>query len=165
MENPWAGEAALVLDGQRLVLRLTLGALATLEASMDADGIVALVRRFEEGTFTTRDVFAVLLAGLRGGGWDGRAQALLDGTVEGGPGGGDARRRRASGPGLRAAGRGAMTLDWSALMRAGIGGLGLSPQAFWALTPVELALLMGVGARPAPMDRAGLAALAARYPD
>ena len=85
MANPWAGEVALVLDGRRHVLRLTLGALAALEASMATDGIVSLVGRFEDGAFTTRDVVAVLLAGLRGGGWDGSAEALLDGVIEGGP--------------------------------------------------------------------------------
>ena len=29
--NPWAGEVALTLDGERRVLKLTLGALAELE--------------------------------------------------------------------------------------------------------------------------------------
>ena len=56
-------------------------------------------------------------------------------------------------------------MDWAALMAAGIRGLGLSPEAFWALTPAELAFLLGLGAAPGAMDRAGLAALAARFPD
>ncbi|UWQ21003.1 gene transfer agent family protein [Jannaschia sp. W003] len=86
MTNPWAGEAALVLDGRRRVLRLTLGALAALEAELgEGDGLVALVARFEAGRFRTRDVVAVLLAGLRGGGWEGRAAALLEGEIGGGP--------------------------------------------------------------------------------
>ena len=34
MANPWAGEVALVLDGQRHVAKLTLGALAELEAAL-----------------------------------------------------------------------------------------------------------------------------------
>ncbi len=33
MANPWAGEVALLLDGQRHVAKLTLGALAELEGS------------------------------------------------------------------------------------------------------------------------------------
>ena len=85
MGNPWAGEVALVLDGTRHVLRLSLGALAELEATLPGDGLVALIERFEGGAFGTRDVIAVLIAGLRGGGWDGSAAEVLDGEVEGGP--------------------------------------------------------------------------------
>lgn len=55
-------------------------------------------------------------------------------------------------------------MDWSGLMRAGIAGLGLRPVEFWALTPAELMLMLGLGAA-APMDRARLDALAAEYPD
>lgn len=56
-------------------------------------------------------------------------------------------------------------LDWPGLMRAGIRGLGLRPTEFWALTPAELALMLGVEAGPAMMTRARLASLAARFPD
>ncbi|PWJ19152.1 gene transfer agent family protein [Jannaschia seohaensis] len=83
--NPWAGEVALTLDGERRVLKLTLGALAELEAAMEADSLVALVERFETGGFSARDVAALLLAGLRGGGWSGGAGNLLDAEIEGGP--------------------------------------------------------------------------------
>ena len=55
--------------------------------------------------------------------------------------------------------------DWPALMRAGMRGVGLSPAAFWALTPAELALLRGQGAGRAPMGRAGLDRLMGAYPD
>lgn len=55
--------------------------------------------------------------------------------------------------------------DWPALMRAGLHGLGLSPDAFWALTPVELQLMLGSDASKAPMLSDGLAALMAAYPD
>ncbi|SMX42042.1 gene transfer agent family protein [Actibacterium lipolyticum] len=84
MGNPYAGEAALVLDGQRHVLKLTLGALAELEASLGADTLVALIERFEGGAFSTRDVLALLLAGLRGGGWSGSAADLAQAEVSGG---------------------------------------------------------------------------------
>jgi hypothetical protein len=83
--NPYAGEVALVLDGERHVLRLTLGALAALEAELGADSLVALVERFETGRFATRDVVALLIAGLRGGGWRGAPDALMDGEIAGGP--------------------------------------------------------------------------------
>lgn len=56
--------------------------------------------------------------------------------------------------------------DWPALMRAGMVGLRLSPEAFWRLTPAELALMLGQGGgAAAPLNRAGLAALQAAYPD
>ncbi|WP_143534434.1 gene transfer agent family protein [Roseovarius albus] len=83
--NPWAGEVALVIDGQRHVLKLTLGALADLEAGLESDSLVALVERFEQGAFSTRDVLALIVAGLRGGGWQGRAADLLSAEIEGGP--------------------------------------------------------------------------------
>ncbi len=55
--------------------------------------------------------------------------------------------------------------DWPGLMRAGIQGLGLKPAEFWALTPAELLLMLGETGGAAPMGRAGLEALAARFPD
>lgn len=55
--------------------------------------------------------------------------------------------------------------DWPILMRAGIKGLGLRPAHFWTLTPAELAFLLGVEDGQLPMDRAGLEALEARFPD
>lgn len=85
MANPWAGEVALVIDGKRRVLKLTLGALAELEAGLESDTLVALVERFETSAFSTRDVLALIVAGLRGGGWDGSAADLLAAEIEGGP--------------------------------------------------------------------------------
>lgn len=83
--NPYAGEVALTMDGDRHVLKLTLGALAELEAEMEADSLVALVERFETGRFGVRDVARLLLAGLRGGGWRGNAGSLLAAEIGGGP--------------------------------------------------------------------------------
>lgn len=62
-------------------------------------------------------------------------------------------------------GAGASGFDWPALMRAGIGRLGLRPRDFWALTPVELRLMLGLEAGPAPLSRQRLEELAARFPD
>lgn len=84
MANPWAGEVALVLDGQAHVLKLTLGALAELEDGLKTGGLVDLVRRFESGGFSSRDVLALLVAGLRGGGWQGAPKDLLTADIEGG---------------------------------------------------------------------------------
>ncbi len=85
MANPWAGEVELVVDGEPRTLRLTLGALAELEAAMGEDSLVALVERFETGRASTRDVLSLIVAGLRGGGWVGRADDLLTAEISGGP--------------------------------------------------------------------------------
>ena len=84
MANPWAGEVAVVLDGTPHMARLTLGALAELEEALQAGSLLDLVERFEAGRFSTRDVLALLVAGLRGGGWDGGAADLRTVEVEGG---------------------------------------------------------------------------------
>lgn len=84
MANPWAGEVSLVVDGQTYVLRLTLGALAELEATFEAGSLVEIVQRFETGGYSSGDVLAILRAGLKGG----RADPLPDlehGEIEGGP--------------------------------------------------------------------------------
>ncbi|SNR60853.1 Phage tail tube protein, GTA-gp10 [Puniceibacterium sediminis] len=75
----------IVIDGTPHVMRLTLGALAELEAGLESKSLVALVERFEAGNFTTRDVLALIVAGLRGGGWQGRAADLMAAEIEGGP--------------------------------------------------------------------------------
>ncbi|MEO0943588.1 MAG: gene transfer agent family protein [Pseudomonadota bacterium] len=85
MANPWEGEVEILLDGEVHVMKLTLGALAELEAGMEADSLVALVERFETGAFSTRDVLALIVAGLRGGGWRGDTRDLLTVEIDGGP--------------------------------------------------------------------------------
>ena len=85
MANPWAGEVRLVLDGEPHACKLTLGALAEMEAALESGSLIDLVERFEAGRFTTRDVLALIVAGLRGGGWRGTARDLLSAEIEGGP--------------------------------------------------------------------------------
>jgi len=85
MANPWAGEVTLVIDGQPHVARLTLGALAELEARLETGTLVDLVARFEGGRFSGRDVLALIAAGLRGGGWTGTETDLMTAEIEGGP--------------------------------------------------------------------------------
>ncbi|MFN6951050.1 MAG: gene transfer agent family protein [Albidovulum sp.] len=85
MANPWAGEVELRLDGKRHVARLTLGALAELEAGLGTQTLVELVERFEAGRFSSRDVLMLIVAGLRGGGWEGTAEDLLRVDIHGGP--------------------------------------------------------------------------------
>ena len=85
MANPHTGEVALTLDGQRHVAKLTLGALAELEEALETGSLFELVDRFEGGKFSTRDVLALIVAGLRGGGWQGSAADLRTVEIAGGP--------------------------------------------------------------------------------
>ena len=85
MANPYAGEVAVWLDGQRHVAKLTLGALAELEVALEAGSLIDLVERFEAGRFSSRDVLALIVAGLRGGGWQGTAVDLRSVDIGGGP--------------------------------------------------------------------------------
>jgi hypothetical protein len=83
--NPWAGEVALVIDGQRRVMRLTLGALAALETRLGAGSLVDLAERFEGASFRTTDVIALIEAGLDGGGAPLERAALERAEIAGGP--------------------------------------------------------------------------------
>ena len=56
-------------------------------------------------------------------------------------------------------------LDWPGLLRAGLHGLGLKPAEFWALTPVELMIMLGREAPAGGFTRARLDSLMARFPD
>jgi hypothetical protein len=85
MANPFASEVAITLDGVAHVAKLTLGALAELEHALQASSLVELVERFEQGQFSSRDVLALIVAGLRGGGWSGTAADLLQVEIHGGP--------------------------------------------------------------------------------
>lgn len=85
MANAWTGEVALVIDEEQHVLKLTLGALAELEAGLGSSTLVELVERFESGRFTSRDVLALIVAGLRGGGWQGSSSDLMHADIAGGP--------------------------------------------------------------------------------
>jgi Phage tail tube protein, GTA-gp10 len=85
MSNPWAGEVTIVLDGVPQVAKLTLGVLAELETTLATGSLIDLVERFETRAFSTRDVLALIVAGLRGGGWRGSASDLLSVEIGGGP--------------------------------------------------------------------------------
>ena len=83
--NPWAGEVEVFLDGKPHKARLTLAALAELEAEIGAESLVDLAARFESGAVRGRDVLAVLLAGLRGAGFQGGSQDLIAVELEASP--------------------------------------------------------------------------------
>ena len=85
MGNPYRGDVDLVVDGEVLPMRLTLGALAELESGLKSDGLMALIERFEGGDFSALDIVALLVAGLRGAGWQGTQKDLLAAEIGGGP--------------------------------------------------------------------------------
>lgn len=85
MENPWSGVAQLEIDGVERAMSLTLGALAELETVLGDDTLVALVERFESGQFSSRDVLSLIIAGLRGGGWNVTSAELVAAQIKGGP--------------------------------------------------------------------------------
>ncbi|MEL6840850.1 MAG: gene transfer agent family protein [Pseudomonadota bacterium] len=85
MANPWTGEVSVRIDGVPHVCKLTLGALVGLEEALGERSLVELAERFESGAFSSRDVMAVIVAGLRGGGWRGMSSDLMTVEIEGGP--------------------------------------------------------------------------------
>jgi hypothetical protein len=93
MANPWAGEVAIEIDGVVRPMKLTLGALADLEAGLGEASLIALVERFEAGRFSARDVLALIVAGLRGGGW---AECSVAGLAAADIGGGAVGAARAA---------------------------------------------------------------------
>jgi uncharacterized phage protein (TIGR02216 family) len=56
-------------------------------------------------------------------------------------------------------------MDWPNLMRAGLHDLRLPPDVFWALSPAELQIMLGLDRRLMPMARDRFNALWAAYPD
>lgn len=82
--NPWAGEVCLTIDGVPQQMKLTLGALAELEAELQTGSLIDLVERFESGGFSARDLLLLLGAGLRGGGVSMTTEALAAAEIEGG---------------------------------------------------------------------------------
>jgi hypothetical protein len=85
MANPWAGEVTVVIDGVPHNCKLTLGALAELEAALGTGSLLDLIHRFEGAAFSGADVMAVIVAGLRGGGWTGTIADLITAEIAGGP--------------------------------------------------------------------------------
>lgn len=84
MPNPQRGEISAVFDGEMRTLCLTLGALAELEARLQAGDLMGLSERFAGGRISARDLTAILGAGLRGGGNAITDDDLARMTIEGG---------------------------------------------------------------------------------
>jgi Phage tail tube protein, GTA-gp10 len=85
MANPWRGEVELVVDGEPRTLRLTLAALAELEARLESESLIDLIERFETGGFRVRDLIALIVAGLNGGGWKVSEAEFVRRSIDGGP--------------------------------------------------------------------------------
>jgi hypothetical protein len=66
-------------------MRLTLGALAELEARLECTSLLEMIARFETGGFRVKDLISLLTAGLNGGGWRITEEELLQGNINGGP--------------------------------------------------------------------------------
>ena len=85
MVNPERGDVAIVIDGVERPMRLTLGALAALEARLETGSLVAMVEAFERGNVRTSQLVALLWAGLNGAGWDVSYDQVAASRVDGGP--------------------------------------------------------------------------------
>lgn len=85
--NRRRGEVEAVIDGERRVLCLTLGALAELETAFAAGDLGGLAARFSSGRMRAADMIRILGAGLRGGGNpcsdDEVAAMMVDGGIAG----------------------------------------------------------------------------------
>ena len=67
MANPYRGEIALSVDGKVYTLRLTLGALASLEARLGAASLSDLMDRLMGSAVSFREVETVLTEALMAG--------------------------------------------------------------------------------------------------
>jgi hypothetical protein len=68
MANPHRAECSLELDDRHYVLRLTLQALAEIEAGFAVDGLQALGARLSSSAISTADLVRIAGALIRGGG-------------------------------------------------------------------------------------------------
>lgn len=82
--NRHRGEVDAVIDGERRVLCLTLGALAELETAFEAENLADLAARFSKGRLSATDMIRILGAGLRGGGNLMSDEDLATMTIDGG---------------------------------------------------------------------------------
>ena len=84
MVNLHRGETALMVSGEALPMRLTLGALAELEQAFAVDSLPALGERFVDGRLSARDIIRIIAAGLRGAGRGFRDDEVAELRFDGG---------------------------------------------------------------------------------
>ena len=82
--NRRRGEVEAVINGERRILCLTLGALAELETAFAAEDLQDLARRFASGRFKASDMIEIIGAGLRGGGNIFTPEEVASITIDGG---------------------------------------------------------------------------------
>jgi uncharacterized phage protein (TIGR02216 family) len=56
-------------------------------------------------------------------------------------------------------------IDWSGLLTLGLGRLGLHPDQFWRLTPLELRMMVGADGQGEILTRTRLDELSRTFPD
>lgn len=84
MVNPHRGDVELVINGTPRVMRLTLGAMAELEARLECGSMIELAERFESGRPGAAELMALLEAGLQGAGTPVAEGELADAEIGGG---------------------------------------------------------------------------------
>ena len=84
MPNIHRGEISALIGGEEKTLCLTLGALAELEARLQAGDLTGLAERFAGGRISARDLTAIIGAGLRGAGNAVTDDDLARMSIEGG---------------------------------------------------------------------------------
>ncbi|TPP12066.1 gene transfer agent family protein [Rhizobium glycinendophyticum] len=82
--NRHRGEVEAVIDGERRILCLTLGALSELETAFGAESLGDLAGRFSTGRLKSADLIRILACGLRGGGNRVSDADVAEMAVEGG---------------------------------------------------------------------------------
>lgn len=84
MVNRRRGEIEAVLDGRKRTLCLTLGALAELESAFQAENLMMLASRFEQGQLTSKDIAILIRCGLKGAGEDVDIETVMAMHADGG---------------------------------------------------------------------------------
>lgn len=69
MVNQSRGEISVELDGRQWTLCLTLGSLSELEAHFRVNDISGLASILSSGNISSKDIMAIIAAGLKGGGY------------------------------------------------------------------------------------------------
>lgn len=82
--NRRRGEVEALINGERRILCLTLGALAELETAFAAEDLQDLARRFSTGKLKASDIIKIIAAGLRGGGNIFTDEEVASISIEGG---------------------------------------------------------------------------------
>lgn len=82
--NRRRGEVEAMINGERRILCLTLGALAELETAFAAEDLHDLARRFATGRMKAADMIEIISAGLNGGGNIFTREEVASIVIEGG---------------------------------------------------------------------------------